>query len=187
MTAPLVKANMVKIHVSARGFSQEMKRAAREGHKEAVREWVKAVIAKIPVYTGTARGTYAVAGRKVNLAVAAMSKNTSKTKFIYPKGGTSYPLGWKVALGGAYSKATLDSRYAEMGEYEYIFKFEEWLPYVVWNNMRTAPEWLHLIHQTPWTALEAGAAAYRRYALSVLPKRLPDPRVAVKFTKFQVR
>lgn len=137
--------------------------------RQAARAWLRAVIARIPTYTGTARGTFKPLGRVLRVAVnkGFISEAASKKKVFRYK-GRSYPLGFEA--GANYSKFDFileDSR----DTLSVVFKYELTLPYLLWNDIYPAPAWITLPSNPPWAALQAGDDAWQNYIENELPKR----------------
>jgi hypothetical protein len=156
--------------------------------KRAVKEWLLTIIAQIPVYTGTAKGTFAPVGRIVGRVVAAASavslRASQKKYFKYQ--GKSYPLGFEAGKSYASPAPTLTHEDTVTGR-TFTFTFTNTLPYVVWNDMRKGPAWFPFKTPTPWKLLDAGAEAWRNYLLNEMPKRLPKLKDSIKIVTMKVR
>ena len=141
----------------------------------AIKKWLLAVLRRTPTYTGTARGTYAPVGRLVGHTVRkgtikGNAANAAKKKhFTY--GGESLPLGFSE--GANYSEVSITKR--KVGKRSVrIFSFDQFLPYVLWNEASPGPAWFPFKTAPPWLALKAGQDAFTRHMTKNLPQSLPD-------------
>jgi hypothetical protein len=164
-----VSASISTLKFDARKYQTRLIKVAEEEQRNAIRAWVLAVAVKIPTYTGTALGTIAPVAQAVGIVLSA-SNSTNKKFFKYR--GRTYPLGFEQ--GAKYQTHSITHKVLG-NSIEYTFKFNEQLPYVVWNTLQPAPNWLTLKNSTPWFALQDGVQAYVTYARTEMPKRLPKP------------
>ena len=150
-------------------------------HRQAVREWLRAVIAKVPVYTGTAKGTFKPLGRYLRVAVPVSPINTSKKYFYYK--GKKYRLGLTAAE--EYLTFSFKSRRTPF-TYSYNFDYDIKLPYLVWNDIQPGPSWFPFKTPPPYYATNAGEAAYNKYLSEIAPTRLPKIGTFSKVVKKRV-
>ena len=150
-----------------------------EQHKIAVKRWLINVLKHTPTYTGTARGTYAPVGRAIGRAVRKgvargnLAGAAKKKHFKYQ--GRSWLLGF--AAGANYSEHEIKSR-KYRDKLHYRFRFDQRLPYVLWNEVLPAPAWMKLPSNPPWHALEHAANAYVRYSQRIA-RGFPFPEVKI--------
>ena len=127
----------------------------------ATRAWLKAAAETIPVYTGTAKGTYKPLGRFLKVAVPIGAvKSDRKQKRV---GGQIHPLG--PDKGDFYSDFELKDTHPQ-----YRFIFDQTLPWAVWNILQPGPP--QLIQKTPWNSHKIGRKAFFEVIRSEGPKRL---------------
>lgn len=162
--------------VNFKQYLRKVQKAVQEEHTKATKAWLIAVLQKIPTYTGTARGTYAPLGRIVGHSVSVGLRRgktdpNKKKYFIYPKGGRRWPLGF--AAGANYSEEKITFRQQGLDVYRARFEFDQMLPYVLWNEVRSPPSFMKLPSNPPWRAHEAGEKAFIRYV-----NRTMAPRIA---------
>lgn len=144
--------------------------------RQATRAWLRAVIKKIPRYTGTARGTFKPLGRVLRVAIKAAGAPThgsaegAKRKKFIKIGGRLLPTG--PSAGELYS----DFKFSKTKN-TVSFEFDQNLPYVIWNSIYPAPVNFILPSNPPWFAFAAGEAAFKNYVKVELPKK-------AKFKKF---
>ena len=146
-------------------FTKKIERICVLGQNRAVLAWAKAVITKIPTYTGTALGTFAPLNRTIKgLGIASPGGISAKARAKIAAGtriqGREYQLGF--GAGKQYSDHKLSHDISGF-EQRYTFEFHNKLPYVMWNNTYPAPAWMHLPSNPPWKAMEAGEAAFDAY------------------------
>jgi hypothetical protein len=168
--------------IDLKKFSKTLKQKLEREQNESVKAWFVAVISKIPVYTGTAKGTFKPLGRYLNEKVDISPVNTTKKYFEY--GGIKYPLGFKLA--GKYTTYKFTQKNI-LGGMEYRFLFINMLPYFVWNDMQPGPTWFPFKIPPPYKALDAGEKAWRDYVLNILPKKLPKYANHVTIVKSRIR
>jgi len=166
-------------------FMQKLEAVLVREQKNAVAAWAKAVIAKIPVYTGTAHGTFAPVNRVIQRTVfKKVSPVDAQARAKVRRGtniqGTHYQLGFTA--GRQYS---MSDAYHTVSTFQqtYIFEFVNDLPYILWNEIQPAPSWLNLKSSPPWHALAAGLAAFTRYARIEIPLAIVRDCYPVKFIR----
>lgn len=144
-------------------YKQSIDNYVSDKQIQAIKEWVKGAVSETPTYTGTARGTYVPLGRIVRATVRKgiikgnAARASRKKEFRYK--GKTWPLGFEQ--GADYAEHKIYKRRVKQNIFFY-FTFDHKLPYVIWNNTRKAPGWLHLIDPTPWKALMVAEAAYKK-------------------------
>jgi len=164
-------------------FTKTLKAELEIQQRQAIRAWGRAVVAKIPFYTGTSRGVFKPVAKTVGrlgipkkaLSKRARAKIASGTTIQ----GKHYSLGFEA--GGQYSEHNVEQKYTHY-KLSYVFEFEWDLIYAIWNDIQPAPTWMHLKTPTPWGALVAGEKAWLSYVQNDLPKRLPN---IAKFVKIR--
>ncbi len=166
---------MLKINVRSEAprfnydeFKANINRLGQKHLRLATRAWVTAVVTKVPVYSGTARGTLAPIGRFVNAAVprGTVVGPTSGTKKIL---GKTYNIGFDA--GKEYGQRFELGQEASPNKTTWFFTFNhEDLVYFIWDNYGKP---LSTLRQAPWDALKAGDDAFR---LSVKEKFVPEVR-----------
>lgn len=160
-TVTLIKLG--KINLNSKTVDEFFQRQLRN----AARAWLRAVILKIPRYTGTARGTFRPLGRYLKVAVGPGIKYgyTTPNRTSKRIQGKVYQLG--PVAGEQYSSFS----FSRDANGEYVFTFDQNLPYVIWNDIYPAPAWITLPSNPPWFALEAGREAFNKYVSFEMPTR----------------
>ncbi len=175
-----ISANLPVFHVGH--IAVQLEKVMIRVQHDAIAEWARTIISKIPTYTGTAKGTYASIGK------------TIKNFNLGNPGGISAQARWKISQG-----TTINGRHYSLGfqagkqyadhklfnivnkvNITCVFQFTQNLPYAVWNDFYPAPAWLHLPSSPPWHAMEKGKVAFVNYVVRELPKAIKRD---VKFVK----
>ena len=178
-----ISGRLPVIHLSH--FSQKLEAVLIREQKNAIEAWARAVIAKIPVYTGTVHGSFAPVNRVMNKTVfKKVSPVNSQARSKVSRGtniqGSHYQLGFTA--GRQYSMSDAYHRVSTFSQ-TYIFEFINDLPYVLWNEIQPAPSWLHLKSSPPWHALAAGLAAFTKYAREEIPRAIVRECSPVKLVR----
>lgn len=144
-------------------FTKALDTAAKRLTLEAARQFVRAMIRLVPVWTGMAmgsikfaRGTNGNLGRYLNVAIPISPKAYRKNK--------------NPEIGGAMGRYNFTAQ-----RHIYTFLFRSDVPHFFMNNFfeRTDPGAKNQQIQAPWGALEAGQDAYRNHVranIGKLPK-----------------
>jgi len=141
--------------IDYQGFKLNIGRLGQKYLKLATKAWVRAVVERVPVYAGTARGTLQPLGRFVNASVPRGRKSGAReaqreTKKIY---GKTYQLGFE---GGKTQGQDFDLVQDDM---KWTFRFHHELVYFIWDNYGKP---LKTLKAAPWGALEAGQLAFAK-------------------------
>ncbi len=130
-------------------YKKTLDEAIRRLIRQAAREWLRAMIVRIPVWTGQAlgsvkfaRGTNGNLSRYLNVAIPIVPRENRRGK-----GPTTMP--------GRYSFTVQN--------HVYKFYFRSDVVYFLWNDffIRTDRGASGQQIQAPWLSMEAGAAAFR--------------------------
>ena len=147
----------------------------RELIAQAVMEWLEAVLAEIPVWSGASRATFVKLAEQIgyNLPVAPAAVNAAHGLFTSRIDRT-----W---MGRAQSAGELTAN-KQTGEY--TFTYSTTLPWLIWNeyhNANVEPDptlFYRLIDPGPYNFQVTGMRAFLRFAESVdLPSVKPHVRV----------
>lgn len=122
--------------------------------RQAARLWLRAVILKVPVWTGTSMGSLKPLGAflRVAIPISPVAKRSgmgpevgaSKSTFTFGKQGTKY-----------------------------IFEFNEGVLHYTINEFFNVSPPIHLKTPGPYDSFKAGNEAFQAYIANELPKRLP--------------
>ena len=177
-----IRGKTPTIHISH--FTKALERVLIREQENAVRAWALAVIAKIPTYTGTVLGSFTPLNRVIRNLGITKPGITARAKAKIAAGtrikGVEYQLGFDAgAQYGDPKMYHVVSRFKQ----EYIFQFNEDLPYAMWNEIYPAPSWIKLPSNPPWRAFEAGEKAFRQYAREEIPRAIVREVPFVNFLK----
>ena len=161
------KGHFDKLELDLGKASKTFKQALQVQVRQATREFVRAVIIEVPVYTGMARGSLKPIARIVNVAVpiSPIAKGRNDKN---------------IAKGESHGHVEFVDKGLEQGVLISIT-----LAHYLTNEFLTGqPDQKQLIHPTPWKSFEAGKRAYKRYLRENLVKRMP--RIASFLTKTRI-
>lgn len=147
--------NLVQLNFNMVKFKKTLDETLKTQIRQAAREWLRAVIPKVPVWTGTARGTLSPLAR-----ILRVQNNISPVAFRR---------GWGPSVGEQFGTFSFE----ESGG-TYSFDYEINLRYFQDNEFQKAPPKYKLRNPTPWHAFKAGDAAFKAYLNKILPQKLPN-------------
>lgn len=144
-------------------YTEALEEAIETQIRQAAREWLRAVIPKVPVWTGTARGSLQPLGRFLRVAIPISP--VARRKGMGPEVGAS--------------KGTF--KFQRRGR-RFVFTASSTVDHFIQNNFYQAPTPpFHLKEPTPWKAFEAGDEAFIRYIKANLVKRIPKLKEFIKY------
>ena len=150
----LFKGRVSFPRLDVESYTEAMEEVVRTQMRQAAREWLRAVIPRVPVWTGTSRGTLQPLGRFLKVAV--------------PVAPVAVRPGMGPGVGAAKSHFSFPER-----EHRFYFQWNASVFHFVRNEFYQAPNPpFRLRHPTPWNAIVAGNAAFERYVRDVMPDRL---------------
>lgn len=145
-------------------FNAALRAAAETQVRQAAREWLRAVIPLVPVWTGTARGTLQPLGRFLRIAV--------------PISPVAVRKGMGPDVGASMTRPYYFNRVGD----RFYFRFNTDVAHFIQNEFYNAPNPpFRLRHPTPWNAVEAGNRAFEAYLRTTLPQRIPKLRDYFKY------
>lgn len=148
-------------------YTQALQDACEVQLRQAAREWLRAVIPHVPVWTGTARGSLQPLGRFLNVAIPIVP--SAPPKAMRFNRGASYG-----ASQGHFKFSRRDKRF--------IFHYSSDVKHFLENEFYHAPNPpYHLRNETPWNAFVYGKAAFDAYMKGTLPKRIPKIADYIRF------
>jgi hypothetical protein len=158
-------------------FKKKMDESIKRLIREAAREWLRAMIVRIPVWTGQtlgsvkfARGTNGNLSRYLNVAIPIVPHPSARVRSNKnPSTGR-----------GTYSFTS--------GQHIYRFYFRSDVIYFLYNDffVRTDRGAGGQQIEAPWLSMEAGAAAFREALIRGKP-RLPRIVDAIAKTRIPIR
>lgn len=148
-----------KLNLDVPKATAAIEKAIEVQMRQAAREMLRAIIVKVPVFTGMARGTMQPLGRFLRVAVP-----------ITPKPGAKKYPGKNAAAGALASSFT----FANSGGLRPRLRFDPGVAHFQTNDKFDVSErGIKLRNPTPWHALQAGREAFKIYLRQNLKKRVP--------------
>ena len=136
-------------------YNKSLDKAMQTQIRQAARAWLRAVILKVPVWTGTSRGTLKPLGAFLKVAVPI---NPVVTR---PDMGPS--------VGAGQSEFSFLRK-----DNTWIFEFDLELVHYVINEYYDVSNYIHLRTPGPYDSLQAGQAAFQAYIEDNLLERTPN-------------
>lgn len=137
--------------------------------KNAAREFLRTVITKVPIYSGEARGTLQPLGRFLRVPVPTTGVPAALRKSP----------GHDAASGALQSSFEFDLK----DGFKPRFKFDVTLAHFITNEYHTGlPEQKYLKWPTPWGAIAAGRASFKRYLDLTLKRSVPHVKDFTVYT-----
>lgn len=153
-----IKGSFVQLSLDVQRYTRTLDEAMQVQLRQAAREWLRAVILRVPVWAGTSRGSLRPLGSYLRVAVP-----------ISPRVGPTATRGPSVGAGQS------DFEFSSPRKGVYQFTFDEQVLHYRLNEFFDMSGFLPLLTPTPWASFKAGETAFTRYVNDVLPKRLPRP------------
>ena len=145
-------------------FTKTLNETVETQMRMAAREWLRAVVPLVPVYTGTAKGTLRPLGQFLRVAVPIK------------------PLKSRKGLGPEVGATASSFEFGRQGN-TFTFKWNHTINYAIINEFYSRPNPpFRLTNPTPWNAIVAGNAAWDAYVKTTLPKKVPK---LADFMEFQ--
>lgn len=144
-------------------YTEALEEAVETQIRQGAREWLRAVIPKVPVWTGTAKGSLQPLGRFLKVAIPIS------------------PVARRQGRGPAAGASQGSFKFQRVGR-RFIFSAETTVDHFIQNNFYEAPSPpFHLKEPTPWKAFEAGDEAFIRYIKANLVKRVPKLKDFIRY------
>lgn len=166
---PQFKSKLLGFKLNGAAWSKQFQRDMERLTRQAAREWVRAVIMQIPVWTGMAlgsvkfaRGSNGSLAQFLHVAVPINPVNSTGKTFLSPTSGKRVHL----------DKTKTPDAGGQMADYKFVFtkktfsfQFKSTVPHFMHNEFfeRTDPGAAGQQIEAPWNSLEKGRAAYLNY------------------------
>lgn len=148
----MFKATVKIIEFNDKEYITALNKKVEEQMKEAAREWLRAVIVRVPVYTGMARESLLPLSRYLNVAI---------------------PIDPIAKRRGPSGEIQQYFAFEQQGE-QFTFKYSTEVPHYLINEFNVGLGSPPLTHPTPWHSFEAGRIAWREYVTTVFKYKLPN-------------
>jgi hypothetical protein len=149
-----VKAKIISFERTR--FINDLVKVADEQMRQAAREWLRAVILKVPVYTGASRGSLLPLGRYLNIAIP-----------IHPV--VRHPR-WSPEVGALMQFFNFSH---DLPSLTWTFQYSTQVPHYLINEFNVGLGQPPLIEPTPWRSFAAGKIAWDNYVRTEFFRRLP--------------
>jgi len=165
-----ITGQLAKLQFRKVAFSNTLHNKMKVQLRQAARAWLRAVIPKVPVFLGTARGTLQPLGRFLRVAVPISPVENRRGK--------------GPAFGAREQQFSFTAR-----KFTYTFKWDTTLSHFIINEFFNvqASFGIPLRNPTPWGAINAGKIAFEEYVKTVVPRRIPRLTDFIKTTLLRIK
>jgi hypothetical protein len=158
-----VKIKLVYLKLDKGAFTKTFTEAMETQNRQAARAWLRAVLIKVPVWTGEAKGSLRPLGQFLKVAVPIGPISTTReAKRAISEGHT-------VAAGEGQGHFQFKN---EDGK-RFVFIFKTDVVHYLINEFYNVKPPINLIQPVPWFSLRAGKAAYKQYLNDNLKQKIP--------------
>ncbi len=164
-----VKMDIPEMHFKQKEFSAYFRSEMQIQMRQAARAFLRAVIKRVPVDTGEARGTLLPLGRFLNVAVPISPKRSENNK--------------DAGTGEMNSPLIFDFESEDTGEYFTIEALQ--LFHYIWNEFY-AHNYSNPQIEPPWHSIQDGVDAFMEYLKTYGIKRLPKMKDFIDVTRIVV-
>jgi hypothetical protein len=150
-----------ELHLDVGRFTKTLDATMEIQLRQAARAWLRAVIVKVPVWTGMSVGSFIPLGAFLRVKIPIVPSASPFAQAAIRQGRTA-------AAGAAAS--TFEFR---KEGHKYIFEFDEGVPSYAINEYFNVKPPINLITPGPYGSFRAGEQAFQDYVTNEIPKRLP--------------
>jgi len=166
-----ISGHLTELSVDIKRYTKTLDKEMNQQMRQAARAWLRAILPKIPVYTGAARASFRPLGAflRVHIPLAP----------IIPA---------KMPKAKMPPIATKDGVYSFTKEgFVYTFSYDVKLFYITINEFYDVSGHIPLINPTPWEAFKAGEEAWDAYIKDVAPTQFPRPEEFITSKEITIR
>lgn len=158
---------MKKVDLNVKKFEEDLSEALANEIKEGTRAFLKAVLTKVPVYTGQARGSLKPVGQflNMNISIRPTKGAVKKHPNVKPSDGEKFG-SIEFIKNGLNVKVTITQH----------------LMHYLINEFHDVSNSINLKRDVPWNSFEVGRLAYIEYMKTHLKKRIPIIANYITFT-----
>jgi hypothetical protein len=158
-----VTIKMVYIKLNKGDFTKTLIESLETQNRQAARAWLKAVITRVPIWTGMAQGSLRPLGQYLRVAIPITPSSSPRAQIAIAH-GQNITAG--EAMGHFQFKVEAGKRIV------FIYKTDV-IHYLINEFYDVRPE-IHLTHEpVPWFSFRVGKAAYKQYLTENLKKKIP--------------
>jgi len=163
-----IRGELALLDFDMKKYSKTLNETIETQMRQAAREWLRAVIPKVPVWTGTARGTLAPLGRFLRVAVPINPVTTREN------------MGPDIGASKSSFQFLNDKNL-------HSFVWDNDVLHYLINEYNDVSGYIHLKHPVPWRSLDAGNQAFDAYINKNLPEKAPKIKDFVNVRMHQLK
>jgi hypothetical protein len=156
-----IKIKLVYVKLDQVKFTKAITEAMETQNRQAARAWLRAVLTKVPQWTGEARGSLRPLGQFLRVAVPIQISDSKWAKRAIEQGHTAEA----GEAQGHFAFKTESNRFT--------FEFNTDVIHYLINEFYNYNPPIHLIQAVPWFSFRAGKAAYKQYLSENLKNKIP--------------
>lgn len=159
-----MKSKLTTFSIDPGRFTKTLDEAIQVQQRQAARAWLRAIIEKVPVWTGMSRGSFKPLGAYLRVAVPIS------------------PVARRSGMGPSAGASKSQFSFTRTGNV-WTFAFTEEVAHLLINDAFNVSAYIHLRTPGPYNAFKAGSDAYQQYIDENLLKRLPNLNDSIKTSK----
>lgn len=157
-----IKIKFVYIKLNKGAFTKALAESLETQNRQAARAWLRAVIIKVPTWTGEARGSLRPLGQFLRVAIPIVPSNSKWAQRAIEQGHTA-------EAGEAKGRFEFKNE----GGKRFVFVFSSDVVHYLINEFYNVKPPIHLITLSPWFSFRAGKLAYKKYLNENLKEKIP--------------
>ena len=157
-----VKIKLVYLKLNKGAFTKTLTEAIEVQSRQAARAWLKAVLTKVPTWTGEARGSLKPLGQFLRVAVPITPSPSKWARRAIAEGHTAES-----------GEAQGHFQFKNEGGTRFVFIFKTDVVHYLINEFYNVKPPINLIDPAPWFSLRAGKKAYTEYLNTNLKQKIP--------------
>lgn len=150
-----IKSRLSTFELDPQRYAKSLDEAISTQQRQAARAWLRAVIEKVPVWTGMSRGSLKPLGAYLRVAVPIS------------------PVAQRSGMGPTAGAQQSSFSFTRTGT-SWTFAFTEEVAHFLINDAFDVSAYIRLRTPGPYNAFKAGEEAYEAYIAEFLQKRLPN-------------
>jgi hypothetical protein len=151
--------------------------------RNAIRAWLKAVLLRVPKYTGTTRGVFKPIARVLRISLTTFMGPSEgdpvRARAKLKRGFTIF--NGRVIILGEASGATYGSHKFSRRGSTFTFEFTNLLPWFAINEFTSGATDFNYATPPPWESYKAGELAFNDYVKNVLPTKREYKKLVTEY------